>query len=77
MFNLGHHRTYSLLEFIEILRRYCEFEYRQVPFPAESERIDIGDYWADIGKFNEAVGWKPRIDLDEGLERTVEFFRRP
>ncbi len=75
VFNLGHPRPYSLLEFVDILRRYAEFEYELVPFPRESLAIDIGDYFGDFGKFRDATGWSPAIDLAEGLERTVEFFR--
>ncbi len=34
---------------------------------------DIRDSWADIGAAREALGYKPRVDLDEGLRRTVEY----
>jgi UDP-glucose 4-epimerase len=30
---------------------------------------------ADIGRLQRAIGWKPRIDLDEGLAATVEWYR--
>jgi nucleoside-diphosphate-sugar epimerase len=33
---------------------------------------DIRDSWADIGAAREALGFEPRIDLDEGLRLTVE-----
>jgi nucleoside-diphosphate-sugar epimerase len=75
VFNLGHPRPCSLLEFVDTLRRFTEFEYELVPFPEESLAIDIGDYFGDFGKFREATGWSPSIDLAEGLEKTVEFFR--
>src|SRR5262249_51570150 len=34
---------------------------------------DIRDSWADIGAAREALGYEPRVDLDEGLRRTVEY----
>ena len=34
---------------------------------------DIRDSWADIGAAREALGYEPRIDLDEGLRLTVEY----
>jgi UDP-N-acetylglucosamine/UDP-N-acetyl-alpha-D-glucosaminouronate 4-epimerase len=34
---------------------------------------DIRDSWADIGAAREVLGYEPRIDLDEGLRRTVEY----
>jgi nucleoside-diphosphate-sugar epimerase len=75
VFNLGHPTPYSLLQFVERLRRHAEFEHELMPFPAEAARIDIGDYFGDATRFREARGWRPRVDLDAGLERTVRFFR--
>ena len=76
VYNLGHPSTYSLLEFLAALRRHCAFEYELAPFPAEAAIIDIGDYFGDFRRFSGATGWQPAIDLAEGLERTVDFFRR-
>ena len=75
VFNLGHPRAYSLLEFLEVLRRYADFEYELIPFPPEAEAIDIGDYYGDFARFRAATGWVPRVDLSEGLESTIRFFR--
>jgi len=44
-------------------------------FPAERKKIDIGDYYSDFSKFEKAAGWRPQIDLREGLMRTLEFFK--
>ncbi len=74
-YNLGDHRHYSLLDFVEILKRHCDFEHEIVPFPPEHKAIDIGDYYADYSLYKELTGWEPRIDLEEGMARTVEFFR--
>jgi nucleoside-diphosphate-sugar epimerase len=76
VYNLGHPRPYSLLEFVETLRKYCEFEYEQVRFPPEAEIIDIGDYFGEFSAFSAATGWQPTVDLAEGLRRTIEYFRQ-
>jgi nucleoside-diphosphate-sugar epimerase len=76
VFNLGHERAYSLIEFVETLRRHVPFEWELVPFPAEAARIDIGDYYGDATRFRQATGWTPRVDLDEGLARTLAYWRR-
>ena len=44
-------------------------------FPAERKRIDIGDYEADDRKFRAATGWAPRVSLDDGLKRTLDYYR--
>jgi len=75
VFNLGAPRFYSLLEFVAILQRYCTVDYRTVPFPDDKRIIDIGDYYGDYSRFARATGWQPVIDLDEGVRRTLEFYR--
>lgn len=75
-YNLGFPRSYSLLEFVELLRRHTPFEYGCVPFPAERKVIDIGDYHADFSAYRAATGWAPQVDLDEGVARTMAFFRQ-
>jgi UDP-glucose 4-epimerase len=49
---------------------------RTVAFPADRKAIDIGDYYADYGAIQGALGWSPRVGLREGLARTIEFYRR-
>jgi len=46
-----------------------------VDWPAEKKRIDIGSFYSDWSKFAAATGWRPTVDLREGLERTVAFYR--
>lgn len=75
VFNLGHPTPYRLLDVVETLRRHAEFEWELVPFPADAERIDIGDYYGDFSRWREATGWSPRVDLEEGLAGTLEWFR--
>jgi UDP-glucose 4-epimerase len=44
-------------------------------FPADRARIDIGSYHADDRAFRTATGWAPRVDLAEGVTRTLAWFR--
>jgi UDP-glucose 4-epimerase len=45
------------------------------PFPADRKKIDIGDYHADDSAFRAATGWRPRVDMQEGLRRTLDWYR--
>lgn len=45
------------------------------PFPAERKRIDIGDYYADDSRLRALTGWAPRVGMEEGLRRTVDYYR--
>lgn len=44
-------------------------------FPADRAKIDIGSYVADDSRFRAATGWMPRVKLDDGLRRTLAWFR--
>jgi UDP-glucose 4-epimerase len=44
-------------------------------FPPERKRIDIGDYQADDRRFRAASGWEPRVPLEEGLKRSLDYYR--
>ncbi|HKQ62715.1 MAG TPA: NAD-dependent epimerase/dehydratase family protein [Candidatus Polarisedimenticolaceae bacterium] len=75
VYNLGHPRPRTLLEFVQLLQRHARFDYELVPFPPDAERIDIGDYFGDAAKFRGVTGWEPKVDLEEGLERTLAYYR--
>lgn len=36
---------------------------------------DIKETWADISKAERLLGWKPKISFDEGLERSIQWYR--
>lgn len=46
-----------------------------VPFPPERKVIDIGDYYSDFGLIHSLLGWEPKVDLQTGLTRTIEYYR--
>ena len=76
VYNLGGFPI-SLKEIVEkMIKTYGEGEYELVPFPSESKEIEIGDYIADYSKFKKIVGWEPKIDVDEGLTRTFEYYKK-
>jgi UDP-glucose 4-epimerase len=75
VYNLGSQHTYSLVQFVSALRKHCQFIAETVPFPDDKRIIDIGDYYGDFSRFQTATGWRPEVDLDEGLARTIAFYR--
>lgn len=50
-----------------ILDLPVEREYRE-PRPG-----DVRDSWADVTAAQEVLGYRPAVDFDEGLRRTIEF----
>lgn len=76
IYNLGGFRGYTLKEVAFILREINpKVSVDFIPFPDERKKIDIGSYIADWSKIEKELGWKPRVDLSEGLRLTVDYYR--
>jgi len=50
--------------------------YELTPWPDERKSIETGDFVADHSKFTRATGWKPMVEMEEGLARSVEYYKR-
>jgi len=52
----------------DLLGKKAKIEYK--PF----HKADMKETWADIEKAGQLLGWKPEINIDEGLKRTVDWY---
>jgi len=73
VYNLGSEEVISLKDLAEKLTRLRGGRYELVAFPPERKAIDIGDYYSDFSLIRRELGWSPKIGLDEGLVRTIEY----
>lgn len=74
-FNAGGDREYSVRELAERIRGLTGGDlapdFRGAPVPSSQvDRLDL-----DSSKLREATGWAPQVTLDEGLERTLAWYR--
>lgn len=75
-FNLGGTEAISLRDLAEQLITVAGGgSYAIKQFPPERERIDIGDYVSEDALIESTLGWRPVIRIEEGLRRTVDFYR--
>ncbi|MGH6968531.1 MAG: NAD-dependent epimerase/dehydratase family protein [Stellaceae bacterium] len=76
VFNIGGGRRVALKRLAEALvAANGGGDYTIEPFPAARKRIDIGDYHADDRRFRRLTGWKPRVALEDGLVRALDYYR--
>ena len=76
-FNLGSGKARTLKEATEMVIRYSGSGSLQLsPWPEDRKAIETGDYFADYSKFTQATGWKPRVEMEQGLEKTVAYYKR-
>ncbi len=71
--NLGNPVEMSILQFADRIRARFnpapEIEYK--PLPKDDPKVRQ----PDIGKAKRMLGWEPKISLDEGLVKTIEYFK--
>jgi dTDP-glucose 4,6-dehydratase len=72
--NIGNPRELSVNGIAELVVRLVgtktPIEYR--PLPADDPRVRR----PDIRRAKALLGWEPRVELEDGLRRTIEYFRK-
>jgi len=72
--NVGNPAELSVLEFARTIRRLTGTTSGIVfrPLPVDDPKVRQ----PDITRAREKLGWEPRVPLEEGLIRTIDFFKR-
>jgi dTDP-glucose 4,6-dehydratase len=71
--NLGNPVELTILEFAERIRRLMDAELPIVFEPLPQD--DPQKRRPDITKAKRLLGWEPKVNLEDGLRETVEYFR--
>jgi nucleoside-diphosphate-sugar epimerase len=72
VFNLGNTEEHTVLEYAHTIIRLCEAS-SSIIF--EPNRVDDPERRRpDISKAQQVLGWQPRVSLEAGLRRTIEWF---
>lgn len=76
-YNLGGDEIIALADLANLLVEVAgQGSVELVDFPEDRRRIDIGDYYGTYQRFADDLGWTPQVGLREGLDRTLDFYRR-
>ena len=71
--NIGNPREISVLEFAKMIISMTEsssaIEYHDLPVDDPKVRVP------DISRAKSLLHWEPQVDLEEGLRRTIQWFR--
>ena len=71
--------TGDALDFVTLAKTLVEVaqtgSWKLAPFSPERAAQEPGDFYADIGKIERIVGWKPKTPLHDGLNKCVEYYR--
>lgn len=73
-YNLGNPDEFTILELAENIKKFTQSQSRIAsiePLPED----DPVQRCPDITKAKEALGWEPKVNLEEGLKKTIEFYK--
>ena len=76
VYNLGAPDPLSLEDTAKIMCQTIEgSDYQMIPFPEDRKAIDVGDFICDYSAFRDQFGWEPKVRFEEGIQRSLEYFR--
>jgi CDP-glucose 4,6-dehydratase len=74
-FNFGPNAPYSVLEIVHSLQRLMNcFDFP--PRILNEAKEEIRDQSLDSSKARSILGWNPQFSLDEGLQRTIQWYEQ-
>ncbi|MDQ3728494.1 MAG: GDP-mannose 4,6-dehydratase [Actinomycetota bacterium] len=74
-FNAGGGRSYPVLEVIELIARLAGTGVEPDVRGTGNPEGEINRQYVDPSKLRETLGWEPRVGLEEGLGRTIDWYR--
>ena len=74
-FNAGGDRPHSVLEVVELTCKAAGTGVQPDIRGTGTPKGEITRQWADSTKLREMSGWAPRVSLEDGLRRTVDWYR--
>jgi UDP-glucose 4-epimerase len=76
VYNLG---TGNAIQFVDLAKMIVKVagtgSWEFVPWPAERKNIEVGDSVLSFEKINMDLGWAPTTGLEEGIAKTIKFYR--
>ena len=71
--NLGGNNPHKLLEVVRLIEKFLSKEAKIIY--KDFHKADLKATWADITKAKTLLGWEPKVPLEEGIKRTVQWFK--
>ena len=72
IYNIGNQQPVPLLRYIEVLEKCLGRKARKHLAPMQPG--DVRDTWADVTSLARDVGYRPRTELEQGIQRFVEWY---
>jgi CDP-glucose 4,6-dehydratase len=74
-FNAGGGEPYKVLDVLEIVCRLAGTDVKPDIRGKGTPHAEIDRQWLDHTRLTELTGWEPTVDLEEGISRTIAWYR--
>ncbi|MFW9994127.1 MAG: NAD-dependent epimerase/dehydratase family protein [Candidatus Odinarchaeota archaeon] len=76
VFIVGSGKPVPLIDIAKMIVNYAgSGEVTLVPWPENRKKIEVGDVVLNIDKIKKILGWNPRTNFEEGIKKTISFYR--
>jgi UDP-glucose 4-epimerase len=77
IFNVGSDIPVNFREMVETTIDVAKSgQWQFAEFSAERKALEPGDFYSDITKIRNVIGWEPKTSLKDGIAKTVEYYRK-
>ncbi len=73
LYNLGNNRTEELMRFIALIEQACGRQAKKTY--CDMQPGDVAETTADIEPARRDLGYRPRITIDQGIPRFIDWYR--
>jgi len=74
-FNVGVDKPTSFLELVKTIVEVAgSGKWEFAPFTPERAAQEPGNFYSDISKARSVINWDPKIEIKEGIARTIEYY---
>lgn len=73
IFNLGHHQPEKLLDMVALLEKELGRKAQKILLPMQSG--DVISTYADIEASRKELGFVPKVSLEEGISRFIQWYK--
>ncbi|QLF94491.1 NAD-dependent epimerase [Pseudomonas sp. ABC1] len=73
LFNIGNNQPIQLSRFIQAIETACGRQAEKVMLPMQPG--DVERTYADTSRLGEKVGYKPQMEIEDGIARFVKWFK--
>jgi nucleoside-diphosphate-sugar epimerase len=76
VYNIGSGYSTEILDVINMVYKYYGYKEKSLLSDTVPSNAAPVDFWADLTKIKDDVGWQPTYSIEEGIKKTIESYKK-